>query len=329
MKVKGASFSKYKVKLNCYTFYPLDLFSFLFAQIILDDSLNKDKKIVDCLKDLDIKDDLLYLFNNVYYRFVDNFIIEDTYKEDIYELLIKDIKVNPYFIEYLKQGYFPEFNEEIEKGFIYDYLNNRVVLEDKIFDDSNICVFEISNDNSSIEKIINDNKKSLLDIKDGVCIVKDVIVDPYYFDFELEKSNSRLKSNSKNKEEIYKALENNSLFISDKIVEGEFLSNNIYYECLFANETLKDYCKYLFVNNKEREFEVDNNVIYVDYDFNYDYLDLISKQGYECGKYLLENDKYISTFNVNKCKEVSDFKLYLIKNKDKFKVNIDKIIGLI
>ena len=329
MKVKGASFSKYKVKLNCYTFYPLDLFSFLFAQIVLDDSIDREKKIVDCLKDLDIKDDLLYLFNNVYYKFVDNFIIEDTLKDDFYDLLVKDIHVDSRFIDYLKQGYFPMFNEEIEKEFVYDYLNNKVVLEDKVYDDSNICVFETNNNKIDIEKIVNDNKKSLLDIKDGLCIVKDVVVDPYYFEIELDKKEAVLKSKLNNKESIYKALENNSLFISDKLIEGEFLSNNIYYECVFASEDFKEYSKYLFVNSKEREFEVNDNVIYVDYSFNYDYLDLVNKNGYECGRMLLENNKYISTFNVSKCKEVSDFKLYLVKNKDKFKVNIDKIISLI
>ena len=319
MEVKGVSFSKYKVKVNTYIFEKLDLFAFLFTNIILDENLDKNKKVVECLLDLDIKEDLYYLINNVYYKMIDNGIIKDNYSDDITNLKLKDIVVEKRFQDYLKQGYFPILNGEIEKEFIYDYLLNKVVLEKQIYDDSNVCVLKVDNDKSNIEKIINDNKKSLLDIDQGLCVLTDVIVDPYCFKINTNEV--------KNKEKIYKSLKENSLFLTDKVLEGEYLSNNVYFECLFSNYNMREYCDYLFINDKEKEFKVEDNIIYVDYAFDCDFLDLKNKESYICGKMLLE-DTYISTFIKNK-EDVSKFKLYLTKNKNKFTSNINKIIELI
>lgn len=328
MKINCASFSKYKVKLNCYSFKKLDLFSFLFTKILLDEHLDKKSKIVDCLNDLDIKEDLYYLFNNVYYHFVDNFIIKDNSYEDINDLKISDIEIDNRFVEYLKQGYLPIFNEEITKEFAYDYLLDKVVLMDKETSNDNLCVIEVDNGINNIEKIINDNKEGLFDLKEGLCVVKDIVVDPYYFDLNLNDED-KLVLHKSYKDKVYGSLMKNSLFINDEILKGEFLSNNVFYKCLFAKEELKPYCEYLFVYNKEKEFKVDSNIIYVGYEFDYDYVDLINKAGYKCGKYLLENEQYISTFKSSKCDNISEFKLYLIKNKDKFSNNIEKIIELI
>ena len=329
MKVKGVSFSIYKVKVNTYVFDKLDLFTFLFTQIVLDEHINKDMKVIDCLLDLDIKEDLHYLFNNVYYKLVDNLVIKDTKKEDINELLIKDIQMDKRFINYLKQGYLPILNNETEKEFVYDYLNNKVVLANEYYTDSNVCVIELENNKESIEEIINDNKKNLFDINDGICILNDFVVDPYYFEIHLKEKDNYYFVSSTNKEMIYNALCNNSLFVKEDINKGEFLSNNIYFKCLFSKNNLIDYCDYLFVYDKEKEFNVMDNVIYVNYDFDGDFVDLINKEKYITGKYLLENNKYMSTFNKEKCKEVSEFKLYLLKNKEKFTKNINKVIELI
>ena len=90
---------------------------------------------------------------------------------------------------------------------------------------------------------------------------------------------------------------------------------------------MSEYCKYLFRYDKEKEFEVIDNTIYVGYKFESDFIDLSKEENYECGKYLLEDNEYVSTFKKSKI-NVSEFKLYLIKNKDKFKINISKIIDL-
>ena len=318
MEVKGVSFSKYKAKINTYIFEKLSLFEFLFIQVILDTNLYKEKKIKDCLIELDIKEDLHYLFNNVYYKLIDNLIIEDTQSEDINELTIKDIKIDSRFVEYLNAGYFPILNENIEKEFVYDYLKNKVVLEKEIYTDSNVCLFKVDNSRENIEKIINNHKKSLLDIDNGLCILKDVVIDPYYFKVDVVEKSS---------EYMLSSLKENSLYLDSKEINGEFLSNNIYYTCLYGDEKMRDYSDVLFVYNKEKEFEVENNCIYVGYEFKgNNYIDLANKEAYTCGQYKLATE-IISTYTKTKV-DVSDFKLYLIKNKNKFKSNISKCIEL-
>lgn len=329
MKVRSVSFSKYKVKFNTYIFERLDLFSFLFTQIVLDEHIDKHSRIVDCLNDLDIKEDLWYLFNNVYYRFLDNKIIEDANKETFEDLIVDDIKIDERFIEYLKRGLFPSLEQEEEKEFIYDYLNNKIVLETKESKEDNICVFRVNNAKENIEKILNDNKEGLLNIKDGICIVKEFVVDPYYFDVDLTENNGVLISSHENKADIYKALVDNSLFIDDQIVEGELFTNNVYFECLYGDLMMRDYCKYLFVYDKEKEFLVDKDVIYVGYKIDGELVDLSKKVRYLCGKYLLENNQYVSTCRKDKSQDISEFKLYLVKNKKMFSNNIEKIIELI
>lgn len=330
MKVKGVSFSAYKVKLNTYILEKLDLFSFLFTQIILDENLDKNSKLVDCLLDLDIKEDLFYLFNNIYYKFIDNKIIEEAIFEDIYDVTLKDIVVDKRFETYLKGGYFPVLNGEKEKEFVYDTLAKKVVLKDIEFKDSNVCVVKVNNDRQEIEAIVNENKKGLLQIEEGICILKEAIIDPYYFEIDLKETNNCLSYNRDNKEVVYKALKENSLFISDNELLGEYLSSNIYFKCLYGDISLKDNTKYLFVYNKEKMGLVENNIIYVDYKLDEgDFIDLVNKEEYKCGTYLLENKEKIATFTKSRSKGVSEFKLYLIKNKDKFNSNIAKVIELI
>ena len=58
-------------------------------------------------------------------------------------------------------------------------------------------------------------------------------------------------------------------------------------------------------------------------------MDLVNKEKYRCGVVLLENDKYISTFNKSREDKVSEFKLYLIRHKDKFKINLNEILEMI
>lgn len=330
MKIQGVSFSKYKVKVGTYVSEKLDFFAFLFVQILLSETIDKNKKIYDCLLELDIKEDLLYLFDNVYYKFIDNNMLVNIKSENLKDLTINDITLDVGFIDGLKKGYYPKFESYKDKEFIYDYLKNKITIKDDKCDDSNICVLEIDNTKAKLQELINTHKKPLLSISEGIVVLKDFIVDPYYFEIELSKKDDYYFTNIEKKELVYDSLVNNSLFVNDeRILEGDFLSNNIVFECLFSNCNLKDNCKYLFVYDKDKEFVVEDNVIYVGYNFDYDMVCLDSKQGYHTGKYLLENQKYISTFKREKCSQVSEFKLYLIKNKDKFNVNISHIIELI
>lgn len=325
MKVKGVSFSKYNVNMDIYNEEKLDLFSFLFIQIILNEKLDKESKFITCLNDLDIKEDLYYLFNNVYYRFIDNKIIT-CFKDDIENVCLKDIEINSNFVSLLKQGVAPILSGSESKEFVYDYLLNKVVLEKKNFTDSNVVVFELNNDFSDIERLINDNKKGLFNESVNMCLLKDFSADPYYFEFELADENGYYVT-SNNKDVIYKSLVNNSLFINDKPLKGEVLTNNVYYSLVYSENDLSEYCKYLFRYDKDREFDVCDNVIYVGFKFGNDFVDLSNGEDYICGKYLLENREFIATFNKSKI-NISEFKLYLIKNKDRFKVNISNIIDL-
>ena len=102
------SFSKMEANLKSYIFEKLDLFEFLFTQIILKDNLDGNTKLVECLSSLDMSSDLFYLFNNVFYKFKDNHIIECLY-DDIYEVCLKDIKINCLFKESLLKGNFPVY----------------------------------------------------------------------------------------------------------------------------------------------------------------------------------------------------------------------------
>lgn len=328
MKIKCVSFSKFDASLKSYVFTKLDLFEFLFTQIILKDNLNKDTKLVDSLKALDINDDLLYLFNNVYYKFKDNGVIE-CLNSDIYDLCLKDIKVNKLFIEPLRKGLFPLYNESVNKEFIYDYLNKKIVTYKDTYDESNLLCFEVS-DKERVESIINRFSNALFNNSEGIYLVKEYISDPYYFEVELNEENNKLVYKRSNKDELYASLVNNSLFIEDEILKGEYLSNNIYFDVCFSKENMKDNAKYLFVKDENKEGEVKDNIIYVNYEFEgSSFVDLVKKEKYRCGVYSLENDKKISTFIKEKENKVSEFKLYLIKNKDKFKVSLNEILELI
>lgn len=329
MKIKGVSFSSYKVKADIYKLEKLDLLSFLFTRILLNEKLDKNLSLIECLLNLDIKEDLFYLFNNIYYTFLDNHLIKSEEKEDIYSLKLKDLVLDNRFIKYFNDGYLPVFDSLINKEFCYDYVNDKISIMKDSYIESNVCVFEVENNINSIEKIVNDNVKLLFN-EEGIVIIKDYLCDPYYFQIELKKENDCYLYKQNNKEEVYKALMNNSLFVNDTLLDGEFLSNNIYFKCLFSNLMMKDYCDYLFVFNKEKEGLIEDNIIYVNYDFNdVDFIDLVNKESYKCGYYFLENRSKISTFIKSKNKEISEFKLYLLKNKNKFKINIEEIVNLI
>lgn len=328
MKIKCISFSSFHARLKGYVFNKLDLFEFLFTQIIINKNLDKDTKIVDALKTLDIKEDLFYLFNNVYYKFIDNGVIECLSK-DIYDVSLKDIKINSLFIESLTKGKFPLFNENIDKDFTYDFLNKKLVTNKEYYGDSNLLCFEVVN-KESIESIVNRFNTALFNSGEGLYLVDSFISDPYYFEIELQEENSKLIYKRSNKEELYESLVNNSLFINDKLLKGEYLSNNIYFDVCYGKENMKDNSKYLFVNNENKEGDVDSNIIYVNYNFdNNDFVDLVNKENYKCGVSILENNKKISTFTKSKEDKVSEFKLYLIKNKNKFKCNLNEILDLI
>jgi hypothetical protein len=329
MEIKGVSFSNYKANLDIYKSNKLDLFSFIFIQIILNEKLDRELKLTTCLKDLDIKEDLFYLFNNIYYKLIDNGIIDDLGYEDISDVHLKDIKIKPQFKEFFKQGYFLVKDSNLTKEFIYDYLNNKLVLSDTNYKESNVCVVEVNNELTNIERLINDNKKSLLSLSEGLIIIKNLIADPYYFLINLNKEKDYLKYGGNNKELVYKSLVNNSLFLNDEILEGEYLSNNIYFEILYGNKKMSEYCNYLFVYDEKKAYSSENNIIYLDYKLEGDFIDLVNKESYRSGKYKLENNQFIATYTKIKNKEISNFKLYLIKNKDKFKINISKIIELI
>lgn len=325
MKIKGVSFSKYKVNVDLYQKEKLDLFSFLFTRVIFNNKLDKNMKLVDCLNDLDIKEDLFYLFNNVYYSFIDNKIVNEI-KEDINDLTLKDIKIDPRFYDCLNNNCFPRLTSSINKEFVYDSLLEKLVLEKEQFSDSNVVVFSVDNDSKTIEKLINNYKKGLFNEDVEMCLLNNYSVDPYYFEFSLENKDDYYFSKD-NKEIIYKALTNNSLFINDEILKGNILTNNIYFSCLYSKSDLNEYCDYLFKYDKNKEFEVIGNIIYVGYEFDDTFIDLTNKESYKCGKYLLENKEYVSTFNKDKI-NISEFKLYLMKNKDKFSSNISKVIEL-
>ena len=72
---------------------------------------------------------------------------------------------------------------------------------------------------------------------------------------------------------------------------------------------------------------MEDNIIYVNYLLEGDFIDLSKQESYITGRSHL-NDIMISTYKKSKI-DISEFKLYLIKNKNKFTSNISKIIDLI
>jgi len=328
MKIKCVSFSKYKLDLKSYVFVKEDLFEFLFTQIILKDNLDKNMKFTKCLEELDIKEDLFYLFNNVFYKFKDNHVI-NCIKEDISDVYLKDIVVNDLFIEPLSRALFPFYKGEVSKEFNYNYLEKKIVSEKDNYSDSNVMCFKVNNTYKEVEGLINKYSSALFNDSEGSYLLDEMAVDPYYFEIELVEENNKYVYKRSNKEELYDNLVYNSLFISDSSMDGEYLSSNIYFPYLLADTRMKDNCKYLFINDSGREFEVEDNIIYVNFDTSYDFIDLVNKEGYITGKCELENNEYISTYKKKKENSISEFKLYLIKNKDKFKININEVIEAI
>ena len=328
MKIKCVSFSKYNLDLKSYVFVKEDLFEFLFTQIILKDDLNKNMKFIKCLEDLEIKEDLFYLFNNVFYKFKDNHVI-NSIKEDIYDLYLKDIEVNDLFKEPLSRGLFPLFKGKMNKEFSYNYLEKKIVSEKNSYDDSNVMCFRVNNEHIEVEKLINKYSSALFNDNEGSYLLDKMVVNPHYFEIELVKENDKYLYKRSNKEELYDNLVYNSLFIKDDLIDGEYLSSNIYFPYLLADKRMENNCKYLFINDSSKEFKVEDNVIYVNFESEYDFIDLVNKEGYVTGKCELENNKYISTYKKKRENKISEFKLYLIKNKDKFKMNINEVIEAI
>ena len=103
----------------------------------------------------------------------------------------------------------------------------------------------------------------------------------------------------------------------------------IIYKQLLDNYCIDINCS-LEVPESEIGDTIQDNIIYVNYNFlDGDFIDLVNKEKYKCGVYKLENEKNISTFIKSKEDKVSDFKLYLIKNKNKFKISLNEILELI
>ena len=324
MKIKGMSFSRYSARVGIYKYFRQDLFEFIFIKIILDRHLDKESLLVECLKALEIKDDLFYLFNNVYYKLVDNGIIKEVNK-DFRELRLKDIEVYPLFIEALSEHYFPVKQESVDKEFVYDYLKGKLVVSEEVFKDSNVVVIEVDNSWSSIERLVNKEKKGLFNLEDGICLIERLRVDPYYFEIELKENDTGIVIKD---ELVSKSLLDNSFqVVIDENLKGNILTNNIYFECLYGKEYLKDYCDYLFVYDVNKTFSKEDKVIYVDYKLDNDFVDLVNKDNYILGK-MRVNDDYVTSFYTNKNRQVSEFKNYLVKNREKFNFNLEGILKL-
>ena len=70
-----------------------------------------------------------------------------------------------------------------------------MVSEEK-FNGSNLCVIGCDNNKESIECLVNKYKKNLFDMDNGECLVSDYIVDPYYFEFEVDDKSFAEKLNA-------------------------------------------------------------------------------------------------------------------------------------
>ena len=325
MKINFVSFSDYSSEIEVYDLKKMDLFVYLLVEVIKKGS---NKTIKEVLLDLDITNSLLYLYKNNFYYLLDNkLIINNSESDDISEVIVNDVKFSEFGNYCLSIGSIPQLNEVREKRVIYNPLNNELVSDNIISENSNVVVIPSSINYLSL---INEKKKEIMSrySDDFVLNYKGLEVNGYYF------------SEEKISDEVKKYLSLNKSEVSDNLVidekKSEFLSNNFKIKLFYGSSRCLVNSDYYLIVDKSNEFKVVDNKIYIsdivsEYS-NYSFCEIDDKvYGYKVGNVKIGDNDYIAFEKELLKNQMGDIKKYLVRNKDKFndKRIVEKVIDLL
>ena len=328
MRINFVSFSDFDSDIEVYDLKKMDLFVYLLVEIIKKGS---NKTIREVLLDLDITSSLLYLYqNNFYYLLDNNLIVNNSESEDISEVIVNEVNLSEFGKYCLDKKSIVELVEIRNKNIKYDCLNDKLVSENIVNENSNVVVI---NKDINYLGLINKYKKEILNRYDDGFILnyKNKEANPYYFSININ-------SNDLNKYKEY--LKINGLKLSDdkKLDENkkEFMSNNFKVKLFYGNESNLVNGDYCLIVNDDKKFEIIDNKIYVEEiiselkDYSFVSVDKVM-YGYKVGSVKIDEENF-SAFEKEKLKDYTgEIKKYLMRNKNKFKdlKLIDKVIDLL
>lgn len=316
MKINLVSFSDFDSVLDIYDKEKMDLFSFMLVKII---EKGGSKSIKEVLYDLNINDNLMYLYQNNFYFLLDNqLIVNDNKSDDISFIKVNEVKLSEFGKYCLANNYIPRYRESRELRVIYNVLDGKLVSDNKVNESSNVVVVD---DKVDFLKLINDNKKGLINEYNDTFVLnyKSKEANPYFY--EMNVSVSELD------EKLKRYLKDNKVLLGDnKVIDedkSEFLSSNFKCKLVYCDKNNMVNSDYYLICLEEKKFEVEGNKIYIDSisEFSdYSFVSLGSEvMGYKVSRIKVD-DTYCSAFSKNKLKDnMGDIKKYLVKNKDKFK----------
>jgi len=325
MKINFVSFSDYNSEIEIYDLNKMDLFVYLLVEIIKKGS---KKTIKEVLLDLDITSSLLYLYqNNFYYLLDNNLIVNKSNSDDISEVIVDDVGFSEFGNYCLSIGSIPVLSEVREKRVIYNPLSKELVSDNKVNEGSNVVVIPSEINYLSL---INEKKKEIISrySDDFVLGYKKVEANGYYF------------SEENISEEVKKYLLLNKSEVSDdKVIDekkSEFLSSNFRVKLFYGSDKCLVNSDYYLIIDKEREFEVNDNKIYISEIVNeyndYSFCRIEDKvYGYKVGNVKIGDSSY-TAFEKELLKDyLGDIKKYLVRNKDKFRDKrvVEKVIDLL
>ena len=329
MKINFVSFSDYTSEIEVYNLEKMDLFVFLLIKVI---EKGGEKKIKEVLKELDVTNALLYLFQNNFYYLLDNgLIINNSNSEDIGEIKVSEVKFSEFGKYCLGINRIPKLEKKEEKRVIYNPLRKELVSENLVNDSSNVAV--VSNDINYLE-LLNSYKKQIFSrYEDNFALNYSFVeANPYYFSIDVDSNNIDESIKEYLKDNALKLDDNKNLDDNKK----EFLSSNFKSKIFYGKESNLVNSDYYLIVSDEKKFYVNENKIYieniVDEYLDYSFVD-ISKEikGYNISKIILD-DVEGSCFESIKLKDYKgEIKKYLLRNRDKYKNDriINEVIDLL
>jgi len=328
MKINFVCFSDFNSEIEVYDLVKMDLFVYLLVEVI---NKGSNKTIKEVLLDLDINESLLYLYQNNFYYLLDNkLIVNYSESEDIGEIKVNQVKLSEFGRLCYEKRSVISLSETKFKNVKYDLLNDKLVSENRVIDDSNVVIID---ENIDYLDLINKHKKEILSRYDNNFVLnyKNKEANPFYY-------SENVSSDDINKYKKY--LKENGIKLKDnKILDEnkkEFMSSNFRIKLFYGKEDNLVNSEYYLIVDENKKFEVVENKIYIEdiiKEFKeYSFVSIDNKiNGYKVGQVKIDDEVY-SAFEKENLKDYTgDIKKYLSRNKDKFSdlKLIDKVIDLL
>lgn len=324
MRVSFVSFSDYSGDMEVYKLEKIDLFAFLLTKII---EKGEDRVIKDILHDMDITDALMYLYQNNFYYLLDNkLIINYSDSEDISKIRASEVKFSDFGKYCLKDYKIPLLEKIEDRRVIYNPLKKEFSSNNKVIFSSNVVIY---NEEIDFLKLINDNKKGIMNRYDDNFALNliNVEVDPYYFEMDVDINAINV--------DLQRVLKDNLCKLDDdkKLDDNkEFLSSNFKINLFYGKDRNLVNSDYYLIVDEEKKFHVDNNKIYIENIVNefleYSFVEVSREtMGYNVGKIFIDGEEGSCVKKIKLKDYNSDIKKYLLKNRDKYKN--DKVINAV